>query len=135
MALSYNATQHREYLNLLDRVGGAWLKLFGGNTAFYHAAYWDLFTRIWREEKPVRKTDALRFMTGVKSAHTAGKYVGTAIDQGYLVEQNNPEDARSKLVGLSEEMRVKLDRFFDDCVDELIRSEREIEKLGNAADD
>lgn len=135
MALSYNATQHREYLNLLDRVGAAWLKLFGGNTAFYHAAYWELFTRIWREETPVRKTDALRFMTGVKSAHTAGKYVGTAIDQGYLVEQNNPEDARSKLVGLSDDMRVKLDQFFDECVNELIHSEREIEKLGSAADD
>jgi hypothetical protein len=134
MALSYNATQHREYLNLLDRVGGAWLKLFGGNTAFYNAAYWDLFTRIWREEKPVRKTDALRFMTGVKSAHTAGKYVGTAIEHGYMVEQNNPEDARSKLVGLSDDMRAKLDRFFDECVDELIRSEREIEKLGSADD-
>lgn len=129
MALTYNATQHREYLDLLDRVGAAWLALFAGDTALYNAAYWDLLTRVWRENAPVRKTDALRFMTGIKSPHTAGKYVNTALERGYLVERDNPEDARSKLLDLSAETRAKLDRFFDDCVGELRRSEESIQRL------
>ena len=40
-------------------------------------------------------------MNSVKSAHTAGKYLETAINRGLIEEQNNPSDARSKLVGLS----------------------------------
>lgn len=133
MALTYNARQHREYLDLLDRVGAGWLALFAGDTALYSSAYWDLLTRVWRENGPVRKTDALRFMTGVKSAHTAGKYIATAIERGYLVERENPDDARSKLIDLADDTRAKLDRFFDDCVGELRRSEQSIERLADAS--
>lgn len=119
MALKYNAEQHREYLNMLDKVAQRWLEVFDHNMEFYSAVYWDLLTRLWKENKPIRRTDALRFITSIKSASTAGKYIDVAIRQGFLCETTNPQDARSKLLELSAEMRVRLDAYFDDAISEL----------------
>lgn len=129
-SMKYIADQHREYLDMTNRIGGHWLTVFGDDTRFYSAAYWDLLTRLWRAEAPVRKTDALKFMTAVKSAHTAGKYVETALAEGLLLENENPEDARSKLVALSPEMRARLDGFFDNAVGELRRSAETVTAKG-----
>ncbi len=119
MTLTYSAEQHREYLWLTDIVGAEWIGVFEGDTDFYSAVYWDLLTKLWRVSAPQRKTDALKFMTAVKSAHTAGKYVETAIQKGLIVEIGNPEDARSKLLELSPAFRRKLDDFFDKVIAEL----------------
>ena len=129
-ALRYNAAQHQEYLDMIERVGHRWLEVFQGDTEFYSAVFWDLLTRIWHSEAPVRKTDALGFMTAIKSAHTAGKYVETAIKRGVLLEVENPDDARSKLLSLSPEMRRRLDAFFDGAVSEVRRSNRNFDELG-----
>ncbi len=128
--LKYNLEQRLEYLAMIDRVGGGWLEVFQGNTEFYSAAYWDLLTEIWRHSEPVRKTDALRFMKAVKSPHTAGKYIGSAIRYGIVLEEDNPEDARSKLLRLSDDMRGRLDRFFDRCVGEVRKANRSVEAKG-----
>jgi hypothetical protein len=128
--LKYNTEQRREYLNMIDRVGGHWLGVFGGNEVFYSAQYWDLFTRIWRSDGPVTKTDALRCMTGVKSAHTAGKYLETAIREGLLIEQENPEDKRSRIIVLAPVMKQRLDRFFDGAVSEVRQANRTFDVLG-----
>ena len=128
--LTYNAAQHREYLNMIDRVGRNWLEVFQGNTDFYSAVYWDLLTGIWRRQGPVRKTDALKYMTAIKSAHTAGKYLQESIDQGLVVEADNPQDARSKLVMLEPDMRRRLDAFFDAAVGVLRRASRAIDIKG-----
>ena len=119
MTLKYNAEQHREYLNMLEHVAQHWLKVFDDNTEFYSAVYWDLLTQIWKQDKPVRRTDALRFMTSIKSAATAGKYIDEAVRHGFLCETANPQDARSKLLELSAEMRTRLDAYFDDAISEL----------------
>ena len=119
MTAGYNDAQRREYLLMIDRVGAAWLRVFGDDTEFYSANYWDLLTRLWRAAKPVRKTDALGFLTAVRSAHTAGKYLERAIERGFVVETENPEDARSRLVSLSPDMRARLDGFFDTAVDQI----------------
>jgi hypothetical protein len=111
-------------------MGGSWVHVFGDDTEFYSSAYWDLLTNIWVKETPVRKTDALRFMTNIKSPHTAGKYVETAIVKGILIEEDNPEDARSKLLRLSPEMRRRLDGFFDGCVGDIRSCVRRIDTLG-----
>lgn len=129
MALEYNHDQRREYLEMTDRIGAGWLEVFQGNTDFYSAVYWDLLTGIWRRDGPVRKTDALNSMTAIRSAHTAGKYVEAALAQGLLVEEDNPEDARSKLLGLSPEMKDKLDAFFDLAVGELRKSKRRVDGM------
>ena len=114
-SLRYNADQRRVYLEMIDQIGPLWLTVFEGDPEFYSAAYWDLLTEIWRQEGPVRKTDALRFMKAIRSAHTAGKYVEGAIRKGILVESDNPEDARSKLLTLSPQMRGRMDRFCHIC--------------------
>lgn len=133
MALNYNGDQHREYLNMIDHVGAQWLSVFDGDTDFYSAAYWDLLTRMWRSGGAVRKTDALKFMTAVKSAHTAGKYVETALAKGLIVEQDNPEDARSKLLRLSDDMTERLNQFFDEAVSAVRRANGAIEDKATSA--
>ena len=133
MTTSYNDAQRREYLHMIDRVGGDWLRVFGDDTEFYSANYWDLLTRLWRSDTPVRKTDALQFLTAVKSAHTAGKYLERAIERGFIVETENPDDARSRLVGLSPDMRRRLDGFFDAAVDEIGHTHANLAKLTDGA--
>jgi hypothetical protein len=130
METKYNNDQHLVYLHLTDRVGGNWLEVFEGNTEFYSAAYWDLLTQIWRHGEPVRKTDALSFMTAVKSPHTAGKYVETCLRHGLIVEADNPDDARSKLLTLAPNMRGRLDAFFDRAITEVRLANREVDIKG-----
>lgn len=127
MPLKYETVQHREYLDMVERVGVRWIDMLRGDTEFYSAAYWDLLTRLWRADLPVRKTDALGFMTGIRSAHTAGKYLETAIREGMILETDNPEDGRSKLLTLSPAMRRRLDAFFDAAVEEVQRSVRRMD--------
>ncbi len=135
MAAKYNNAQHLQYLEMTDNVGRNWLNVFEGDTDFYSAAYWDLLTEIWRAGKPVRKTDALRYMTAIKSAHTASKYVKFSLQKGYLIEASNPKDARSKLVSLSPETRQRLDSFFDDAVGCVRRANRAINEIGPSPED
>jgi hypothetical protein len=94
--------------------------VFENNRQFFSTDYWDLLSRMWQAGAPVRKTDALNFMTAIKSTHTAGKYLDTAMRYGYIIETENPNDARSKLVDLSSDMRSRLDEFFDIAVDEVL---------------
>lgn len=133
--LKYNEQQRQEYLALMDRLSGRWLEVFGGREAFYSAQYWDLFTTIWRSARPVTKTEALKCMTGVKSAHTAGRYLETAIKEGLLVEEDNPEDRRSRYIRLSPAMKERLDAFFDRAVSELRKSNRTVEIAGPSPED
>ncbi len=127
MTLTFSNAQHRMYLDFMEGNAGHWIAVFDGNQDFYSAAYWDLLRGMWRAEGPVRKTDALAFMTAVKSAHTAGKLVEAALAYGYLIEHENPDDARSKLLTLAPDTRAKLDAFFDHVVKGLVATARKIE--------
>lgn len=120
---------------MIDRIGESWLTVFEGNTTFYNANYWDLLTDLWRKGGPVRKTDALRAMKAVRSAHTAGKYLDEALKYGVVREEENPEDARSKLVALAPEMRQRLDLFFDNAVTEVRQANRRLDILGPSPED
>ena len=135
MALKFNNAQHKQYLEMIDGIGHRWVEVFEGNTQFYSAAYWDLLTGIWRADGAVRKTDALRYMTAIKSAHTASKYVEHSIKEGILIESDNPDDARSKLLVLSEDMRGRLDSFFDSAVGRVRRASRAIDEEGASPKD
>ena len=119
--MDYARTQHEEYLRMMDQVGEHWLAVFRNDAAFWSTVYWDLFTKLWRVGGEGRKTDALRYITTVKSPYTAGKYLETAIRRGFIEEHDNPADARSKLVGLAPDFRVRLDTFFDAAVGEMCR--------------
>ena len=133
--MKYNNAQHKQYLEMTDNVGRNWLNVFKGDTGFYSATYWDLLTEIWRAAKPVRKTDALRYMTAIKSAHTASKYIESSLQKGFLIETDNPRDARSKLVSLSPDIRERLDDFFDDAVGCVRRANRAINEIGPSPED
>ncbi|MEX2311744.1 MAG: helix-turn-helix domain-containing protein [Rhodospirillales bacterium] len=117
MPLTYNDQQRRAYLAFTDKLSAGWVQLFAGDTTFYSAAYWDLLTHLWRVNDPVRKTDAISAITGIKSPLTASKYIETALTRGLIIEKDNPRDARSKLLTLSPQMRAQMDAFFDDAVD------------------
>lgn len=125
--MPYSHDSRRAYLEMIDRVGDHWLEVFRDDREFYSTAYWDLLTTLWSAGEPMRKTDALAAMKGVKSAHTAGKYLDAAIRHGFVLEQHNPADARSKLVRLAPAMRTRLDDFFDTAVDEVREVARRIE--------
>ncbi len=133
MGASYSRAQRKQYLEMTDNIGRSWLNVFQGDTDFYSAAYWDLLTETWRADKPVRKTDALRYMKAIKSAHTASKYVETSIKKGFLIETDNPEDARSKLLSLSPDIRQRLDLFFDTAIDNVERSSQAVRDLDTKA--
>jgi len=135
MELKFNNAQHKQYLEMIDGIGHRWVEVFEGNTQFYSAAYWDLLTGIWRADGAVRKTDALRYMTAIKSAHTASKYVEHSIKEGILIESDNPDDARSKLLVLSEDMRGRLNSFFDSAVGRVRRASRAIDGEGDSPKD
>lgn len=130
MTLTYNNDQHRLYLEFTDGIGQGWIEVFEGDTQFYSAAYWDLLTAVWRAEGPVRKTDALGFMTAIKSPHTAGKYIEQALSFGYLVETDNPLDARSKLITMAPDTRKRMDQFFDDVVGKWRKTILDVERRG-----
>jgi len=130
MKLKYTSEQRNEYLNMIDHVGQNWLDVFHGDPEFYSTAYWDLLGRIWKSDRPVRKTDALKFMIGIKSAQTAGKYLDNAIEHDFIREEENPKDARSKLVSLSPEMKARLDVYFDLAVGEVLSTHQNMEELG-----
>lgn len=128
--MAYAPDQRRAYLEMIDGVGADWLGLFQGDTELYSAAYWDLLTALWRHGRPMRKTDALACMHAIRSPHTAGKYVEAAIARGLVVEENNPADARSKVLRLSDETRRRLDGFFDHAVARVVATARRIESDG-----
>jgi len=130
MSHQFSRDQRLQYLDMTVRFGNAWLEVFQDDTDFYSAAFWDLFTNMWRSEQPVRKTDAMGFMKAVKSAHTAGKYVDTAIEKGLLVESDNPKDARSKLIALTSDMRARLDIYMDKAANKVLVASRDIAAKG-----
>ena len=132
MDLKYNSQQRQEYLKMTERNGRNWIEVFQGNVEFYSAPYWDLLTGIWKCDGPVRKTDATKLMKSIKSAQTAGKYVESAIQHEFLNEVDNPKDARSKLLALSSDRKLRLDKFFDKAVDELRNAGSRVESFGPA---
>lgn len=116
----------RAYLELMDRLTERWLDVFEGDTDLYSTAYWDLLTALWSAGRPMRKTDALAAIKGIRSAHTAGKYIDAAIQRGLVIEEENPTDARSKLLRLAPAMRTRLDLFLDDALDEVAATARHV---------
>ncbi len=131
MVRSLSENERRDFARTLKHVGATWRTMFADED-FYSLSYLDLFTEIWlKGGDPVIKTDCYRFM-GRVSRQTAKKYVERAIERGYLLEQDNPHDRRSKLIQMSRELRILLDRNYDDAAAEFRRALRRRRQLGEA---
>jgi len=88
-----------------------WAKTF--QSTYLSLDYCDLFTHMWLcRQEPLRKTDLYPLMPNV-CPRTAVKYVQRAIDDGYLLEYRDELDRRVRLVSLSEEVSVDVERFLD----------------------
>lgn len=117
----YSGQNRREYLLMMDKIGIRWLTVFDTtpeNKTFWDTAYWDLLTKLWKAETEVKKTDAINYIIG-KTTPTAAKYLNNAIKSGFITERDNPNDPRSKLIGLSGVMKQRLDDYFDAALMEM----------------
>ena len=102
----------------LKRVGLSWQEMFREGD-YCASNYFDLFTEIWlRQGDPVSKTDCYRFMSGI-SSQTAKKYLQHAVARGYLLESDNPQDKRSKLITMSPRLRASMEQRYDRTAQEL----------------
>jgi hypothetical protein len=102
----------RAFAQALKQVGLHWQTVLHDDE-FHSPNYFDLFTEIWlKGGQPVCRTDCYRFMPGV-SQQTAKKYVERAVERGHLLECDNPQDGRSRLIALSPDLKVQLERTFD----------------------
>ena len=45
MKLTFSNDQHRAYMDFTDIILREWIEVFEGDTEFYDAAYWDLFSQ------------------------------------------------------------------------------------------
>tara|TARA_R110000868_G_scaffold408138_2_gene690440 strand:+ start:15067 stop:15615 length:549 start_codon:yes stop_codon:yes gene_type:complete len=129
---TYTREQHMECLRLLDRIRDAWVRFLDADARSSAAVYWDLLSYLWAEGGSARKTEARRSMKSLKSAHTAGKYVKAAIHKGMLEERENPKDARSRLLVLAPQTKMRMDAFLDWAVDELRHSSDAICRMASS---
>jgi hypothetical protein len=102
----------RRFLLALRELDDAWMAAFN-ESGFGDIYFSRLFTELWlRESVAVSKTDAYDLVKGV-SVQTAMKYVNKAIADGYLEEQDNPADGRSRLIRMSPELRDRFAQVID----------------------
>ena len=90
---------------------------FLADESFYDINYSDLLTGLWRAGKPVRKLDAVAYIRHV-GPQTAIKYLNHAIEKGFIETSPDPKDGRAQLVSLSDDMRTRLESFFDQAISE-----------------
>ena len=128
MANPYSRKQRNKNLEFLTNIGDGWTAIFEGNRKFYSAAYFDLLTGVWQKGE-VTKSEALGLIKAIRSSSSISKCLSAAIRNGFLIEHENPYDKRSQFVRLSPAMKKKVDKFFDDNIDEIKELLRYIEKV------
>lgn len=100
------------FVQALRQLDLRWAEVFDDGD-FYDLHYSNLFTEIWlRDGRPVTRTEAYGYMTYL-SPQTAMKYLNRALEKGYLVEVENPEDRRSRLVAMSPKLESRMDALVD----------------------
>jgi hypothetical protein len=109
---AHRDVRRRQFIQLLDSTDRYWIEVLG-NTLFHDLNYYDLFTRMWLKlDDTYCKSELYQLMPNI-SQRTAIKYIQTAIDHGLLVEHADPKDLRSKRIGMSDDLRQKIELFLD----------------------
>ena len=106
--------QRYRFVQALNRMDASWMEFLEDKEVF-DINYSDLFTGLWAAGVPVRKQEAVQFMRHL-GPQTGKKYLDRAIDRGQLKEVADPRDGRAKLIELSPDLRVRLERFFDHAI-------------------
>jgi hypothetical protein len=107
-----SAERRLRFVLALRELDDAWVETFH-ETGFSDVYFSRLFSELWlRGSAAVSKTDAYGFVTGV-GTQTAMKYVRKAISEGYLIEVDNPADARSRLIRMSPTLTQRFEQLID----------------------
>ncbi len=107
-----SAERRLRFVLALRELDDAWVETFH-ETGFSDVYFSRLFSELWlRGSAAVSKTDAYGFVTGV-GTQTAMKYVRKAISEGYLIEVDNPADARSRLIRMSPTLTLRFEQLID----------------------
>ena len=114
------------YLDMTEQIGRHWLAAFDGDPRFRSAAYWDLLMALWAAQRPLRKTEALQTMRAIRSTHTAGKILDTMLAERLVIERENPDDARSRLIDLEPSIRQRLEKFLDCALEEVLATAKRL---------
>lgn len=110
------AEQRRRFLLALRELDEAWVEAFH-ETGFSDVYFSRLFSELWLQGgAAVAKTDAYNFVKGV-GVQTAMKYVRRAIEEGYLIEVDNPADGRSRLIQMSPSLKQRFEQLMDRSVE------------------
>jgi hypothetical protein len=109
---AHRDARRRQFIQLLDSTDRYWVEVLG-NKLFHDLNYYDLFTRMWLKlDDTYCKSELYQLMPNV-SQRTAIKYIQAAIDHGLLFEHVDPQDLRSKRIGMSDDLRRKIELFLD----------------------
>lgn len=100
------------FVGALRKLDRHWAETFDDGD-FFDLHYSALFTEMWlRDGRPVPRTEAYAFMQSL-SPQTAMKYLNRALAEGYLLEVENPDDRRSRLIAMSPKLKARLDDLID----------------------
>ena len=100
------------FLGALRKLDRQWAATFDDGD-FFDLHYSSLFTEMWlRDGRAVPRTEAYGFMQSL-SPQTAMKYLNRALQEGYLLEVDNPDDRRSRLIAMSPKLKERLDNLID----------------------
>lgn len=107
--------ERQRFVEALRKLDGRWAASFHEDD-FYDLHYSDLFTQMWQQgERAVTRSEAYAMMRNI-SIQTAKKYLNQAIENGYLLELDNPQDRRSRLVCMSPKLQERFERLIDDSL-------------------
>jgi len=111
-AMSSTRDEQVAFVGALRKLDQHWAESFDDGD-FFDLHYSSLFTEMWlRDGRPVPRTEAYGFMQSL-SPQTAMKYLNRALQEGYLLEVENPDDRRSRLIAMSPKLKARLDALID----------------------
>ena len=123
-APSHRSVKRAAYLRFvvaLNAFDDQWANVFG-DSDFFDPHYAKLYTRLWLTQgRPVSRTEAYSWLTEL-SNQTAMKYVNRALAAGFLVEVENPDDRRAKMLAITPDLSARIEAVFDFALDEFRRA-------------